>query len=52
MSRCTVPIQFPLEVKRQLDALKHQGFTIAGFVRRAVERELRIHNRTQKGKAA
>lgn len=37
---CTVPIQFPAHVRRQLDALKREGFTNAGFVRRAVEREL------------
>jgi hypothetical protein len=35
-----IPIHFPLETKRQLDALRLSGFTIAGFVRRAVQREL------------
>lgn len=50
MRNCTVPIQFPLGIKRKLDALKKQGYTIAGFVRRAVERELSTHHRTQKGR--
>lgn len=50
MQNCTVPIQFPLHVKQQLDPLKRQGYTIAGFVRRAVVRELSNHQRKQKGK--
>lgn len=49
MRSCTVPIQFPPRIKRQLDALKKQGYTIAGFVRRAVERELSTHHPKQKG---
>lgn len=49
MKNCTVPIQFPLSIKRKLDALKGQGYTIAGFVRRAVQRELTNHQRRQNG---
>jgi hypothetical protein len=51
MRNCTVPIQFPTNTKRKLDALKKQGYTIAGFVRRAVERELRHHHHSQKGRS-
>lgn len=35
-----IPIHFPVPMKRQLDQLKRDGYTIAGFVRRAVEKEL------------
>lgn len=40
MRSVTVPIKFPVEMKRKLDALRTKGYTIAGFVRRAVERAL------------
>ena len=50
MRNCIVPIQFSISVKRELDALKLQGYTIAGFVRKAVERELAHHRRAQKGR--
>lgn len=46
MRSITVPIKFPPDLKQKLDALKKQGYTIAGFVRRAVTKELdRIHTR-------
>jgi len=35
-----VNIHFPVEMKRQLDRLRQGGFSIAGFVRKAVENEL------------
>jgi len=35
-----VLIQLPTEMKAQLDALKAQGFTISGFIRALVEKEL------------
>ncbi|WHZ30070.1 MAG: hypothetical protein OJF51_004872 [Nitrospira sp.] len=49
MRSITVPIKFPADLKHKLDGLKKQGYTIAGFVRRAVTRELANHHRTQKG---
>jgi len=35
-----VLISLPMETKLKLDALKAQGFTISGYVRALLEREL------------
>ena len=35
-----IVIQLPLDLKRQLDALKQQGYTTSGFIRAMLEREL------------
>ena len=35
-----VLIHLPVTMKRQLDALKAQGYTASGFIRFLVEREL------------
>ncbi len=35
-----IVIQLPLELKRQLDELKRQGYTTSGFIRAMLEREL------------
>lgn len=35
-----IVIQLPLDLKLQLDALKHQGYTTSGFIRAMLEREL------------
>ncbi len=41
-----VLIHLPMTMKRQLDALRSQGFTISGYIRALLEREL---NQTKKG---
>jgi metal-responsive CopG/Arc/MetJ family transcriptional regulator len=35
-----IVIQLPVELKEQLDSLKHQGYTTSGFIRAMLEREL------------
>jgi len=40
-------IHLPVTMKRQLDALKAQGYTASGFVRAVLEREL--NQPTKKG---
>ena len=35
-----IVIQLPVELKKQLDALKQQGYTTSGFIRATLEREL------------
>ncbi|HXF92280.1 MAG TPA: hypothetical protein VNK46_05955 [Nitrospiraceae bacterium] len=35
-----IVIQLPVELKRQLDELKRQGYTTSGFIRAMLEREL------------
>jgi len=42
-----VLIHLPMTMKRQLDALRSQGFTISGFIRAVLEREL--NQPTKKG---
>ena len=36
-----VLIHLPMTMKRQLDALRSQGFTISGYIRALLERELK-----------
>ncbi len=35
-----VIIQFPSALKRKLDALRAQGYTVAGYIRSLLEQEL------------
>lgn len=43
-----IVIQLPIELKEQLDELKHQGYTTSGFIRAMLERELaKIDSRPQ-----
>ena len=35
-----IVIQLPEDLKEQLDGLKQQGYTISGFIRAMLEREL------------
>jgi predicted DNA-binding protein len=34
-----IVIQLPVDLKAQLDNLKHQGYTTSGFIRAVLERE-------------
>lgn len=42
-----IVVQLPVELKEQLDILKHEGYTTSGFIRATLERELnkRKHGR-------
>jgi len=35
-----IVVQLPVEIKRQLDSLRTEGYSASGFIRAAVEREL------------
>ncbi len=41
MKSVKVLIQLPVSLKAQLDALRAQGYTINGFIRSVLERELK-----------
>ena len=41
MKQVKVLIQLPATIKAQLDALRSQGYTINGYIRSLVERELK-----------
>ena len=41
----TVLIHLPVEMKRQLDALRSKGFTISGYIRHLLEKELNSPNK-------
>ncbi len=41
MKQTKVLIQLPASLKAQLDALRTQGYTINGFIRTLLERELK-----------
>jgi hypothetical protein len=41
MKQTEVLIQLPVTLKRQLDALRSQGYTVSGFIRSLLERGLR-----------
>jgi hypothetical protein len=45
MKQTKVLIQLPLSLKKQLDALRIQGYTVSGYIRGLIERDL-----TQKGR--
>jgi hypothetical protein len=40
MKMARVLIQLPTDLKAKLDGLRSQGFTISGFIRALIEREL------------
>ena len=46
MSR--ILIQVPVSMKRKLDALRGQGYSVAGYVRAVLERELNKDTTTGK----
>jgi hypothetical protein len=41
MKQTKVLIQLPLPLKAQLDALRTQGYTVSGYIRSLLERELK-----------
>lgn len=41
MKQVKVLIQIPATVKQQLDALRTQGYTINGYIRSLIERDLK-----------
>ncbi len=41
MKQVKVLIQIPATVKQQLDALRSQGYTINGYIRSLIERDLK-----------
>ena len=43
-----IVIQLPAALKRKLDALRAQGYTVAGFIRSLLERELKQNPMTRK----
>ncbi len=40
MQQTRILIQLPVSLKAQLDALRGKGFTISGYIRSLLEREL------------
>ena len=44
MKPVRVLIQIPATVKQQLDALRSQGYTINGYIRSLIERDLKKGN--------
>jgi hypothetical protein len=40
MKPVKVLIQIPLTIKRQLDGLRAQGYTVSGYIRGLIERDL------------
>ena len=45
MQTTKVLIHLPVSLKKKLDALKAQGFTISGYIRALLERELSQPNK-------
>ena len=41
MKQVKVLIQLPVSLKAQLDALRSQGYTINGYIRSLIERDLK-----------
>jgi hypothetical protein len=41
MKSVKVLIQLPVSLKAQLDALRTQGYTVSGYIRSVLERELK-----------
>ncbi len=41
MKPVKVLIQLPMSLKAQLDALRTQGYTVSGYIRSVLERELK-----------
>jgi hypothetical protein len=39
MKQTKVLIQLPLTIKKQLDALRSQGYTVSGYIRGLIERD-------------
>ena len=41
MKQTKVLVQLPLSLKWQLDALRTQGYTVSGYIRSLIERDLK-----------
>ena len=41
MRQVKVLIQLPVSLKAQLDALRTQGYTVSGYIRSLIERDLK-----------
>ena len=41
MKQVKVLIQLPLSLKAQLDAMRTQGYTVSGYIRSLIERDLK-----------
>lgn len=41
MKQAKVLIQLPVSLKAQLDALRTQGYTMSGYIRSLIERDLK-----------
>lgn len=41
MKQVKVLIQLPVSLKAQLDALRTQGYTVSGYIRSLIERDLK-----------
>ena len=41
MKQAKVLIQLPVSLKAQLDALRTQGYTVSGYIRSLIERDLK-----------
>ena len=48
MKMTKILIQVPVSMKHKLDALRTQGYTVAGYVRAVLERELNKMDAQQK----
>ena len=50
MKTVRILVSMPVALKTQLDALRHCGYTVSGFIRNAVERELKRRATGQKAR--
>ncbi len=41
MGPVKILIQIPMTIKQQLDALRTQGYTVSGYIRSLIERDLK-----------
>ncbi len=41
MKHTKILIQIPLSLKKRLDALRTQGYTVSGYIRSLIERDLK-----------
>ena len=50
MKMTRILIQVPVSMKHKLDALRGQGYSVAGYIRAVLERELRKPSGQEKGR--
>ncbi len=50
MKMVKILVSLPAPLKRKLDALRAQGYTMAGYVRQLVERDLNQAAKAKKGR--